>query len=72
MKKVVIWLEGDRENEKALALAYAAEQTLNETHGVEGMVQVKSLRGINWLRWFLVQQVPAKCRALAGGCADEA
>lgn len=67
MKKVVIYLEGNQENEKALALAYAAERTINGTFGVEGMVQVKSMQGMDWLRWLLARQMPAKCRALLRG-----
>ena len=59
MKKVVVYMEGVQENEKALALAYAAERTLNETYGVHGMVTVKSLRWANWLRWLLSRRAPA-------------
>lgn len=65
MKKVVIYLEGVQENEKALAIAYAAERTINTTCGVEGMVQVKSLQGMNWLRWLLSRRhQPAKGRLM--------
>lgn len=70
MKKVVIYLEGAQENERALALAYAAERTINDTYGVEGMVQVKSLQGMNWLRWLLSRRrMPVKGR-LTGGAGQ--
>lgn len=67
MKKVVVYLEGTQENEKALALAYAAERTLNETYGVHGMVTVKSLRWMNWIRWLLSRRTPVQKHLLKGG-----
>ena len=36
MKKVVIYMEGAQENEKALSMAYAAERAINETYGIRG------------------------------------
>lgn len=66
MKKVVIYLEGAQENEKALGIAYAAERTINSTYGVEGMVQVKSLQGMNWLRWLLTCRIPVIKRMTGG------
>ena len=40
MKKVVIYMEGAQENEKALSMAYAAERAINETYGIRGMVYI--------------------------------
>lgn len=53
MKKVVIYMEGAQENEKALSMAYAAERAINETYGIRGMVMVRSMRGLNLFRWML-------------------
>ena len=53
MKKVVIYMEGAQENEKALSMAYVAERAINETYGIRGMVMVRSMRGLNLFRWML-------------------